>query len=129
MVDAVLNRVQRIARISEVAADEVRELLVSNQLAGADITPVLGKSPVDPIYKQLRLLDIYEQDPDAARAIASNHVAGFHASRSGGLLSTLRHGLLPAAEAPPTRGDVPIFHGERVFSQGKQADISYADWT
>lgn len=118
-----------VMRTNETARQDIHDLFVNNEIEGTPITPVLGNSPVDQIYKQRRLLEIYQDDPQAARAIAAHHVAGFHVSRSGSLLSTLEHGLLPAYEAR-RRENVDVFDGERAFSpDGGQDYLSYADWT
>ncbi len=107
----------------------VFEIVQNNSLFGHEITPVMGKhSYTDERNKQTRLLSIYERDPETAKLLVDEDIAGFHGSRSGALFGILRHdGLLSAAESR-NRGQL-ISSGEKTYSRkGGQRFISFADW-
>jgi len=107
----------------------VNEVVGHNMLDGTEITPVLGKNSAGDVRrKQTRLLEIYEKDPDAARQLVHNNVAGFHGSTSSSLWGVLEHDALLSAKEARRRGQI-IASGERTFSQqGGQATVSFADW-
>lgn len=130
-VEKLLKKASEVLpRTPEDALRDVYDIIVNQTLDGVPITPLFGRFNVFEKYdKRIRILSIYEADPDMARAIVVNQVAGFHGSRSGSLWGVVKHnGLLSAAESR-RRGQL-LTTGERTYSaQGGQPMISFADFS
>jgi hypothetical protein len=110
-------------------ASEVEDVVISDRLGGCTLPPILGKYHImDVPEKTETFLGFLERDPELAHLIAKRQVAGFHGSRSGTLLSVLKHGLMPSADLKQ-RNDVLAVAGERTFSSPDgQESTSFADW-
>ena len=126
-----------VASGDQIAMDDATEMFLNGTLRGVSPTEALGqKGHLAEHHKVMynqrklaKLMHLYKGDPEAAVAIAENHVAGFHGSRSSMLYSFLEHdGLLTAAAA--REQGINIASGERRYApNGGQADISFADWS
>ncbi len=129
---------QAIARMVEVSwrdgiatesQQDITEIALSGTLGGVEITPVYGKSNVgDPFRKVAQLLGIYNQDPETAKALVENRIAGFHATQSSALYGIVTHKAILSAQTARSRGTV-LSSGEKLFSsvEGQQS-ISFGDW-
>lgn len=109
--------------------DEIVDISTKEMLNNIPITPDLGEWNVYQQFdKRIKVLDIYNENPELARLIVAERVAGFHGSRSGSLWGVIEHdGLLSAAEAR-SKGQI-LASGERTYSQESGQDaISFADF-
>lgn len=116
-------------RTNPEQADDIEQIAIAGSLKGKVLPPLLGTGGNGGQPDKLRkFLHIYQQDPVLAEAIASREVAGFHASRSGALLSTLQRGIMPASVIRQSE-DIAMVAGERTFSPIEgQSDVSLTDW-
>lgn len=124
-----LSTIQKVFKSCDVeVARGIYDIFVNKQLKGAPIPEQMGKwSHWQVLDKRTQLMNIYLADQEAAEAIVSHDVSGFHASTSSSLESVLSHGLLPADEL--SRQQILTVSGERRFStKGGQRSISFVDW-
>lgn len=141
--DRAISRIESAAAVRDKAIElldgstdqdgryenEVREIATNGSLVGIPITEVLGKSiPGDENKKLLRLLEIYGQNPDVARTIVKNRVAGFHVTNSGALVDIITQGGLQTAFELTKQG-ILLSGGEREYAPAEGSNsIHFADW-
>jgi hypothetical protein len=103
--------------------------MTEGSLGGHEIPPLLGRwGGADREKKVIRFLEIYDQDPELAKIIAEQEIAGFHGTRSASLWGILKHDAILSAAEASLRGQ-PAISGERMYSEeGGQKSISFADW-
>lgn len=125
----LLEEAVAAVRANPEQAEDIEQITIAGSLKDNILPPLLGKGGNGSQPGKLRkFLSIYQQDPVLAEAIAQGYVAGFHASRSGALLSTLQRGIMPASVIRQS-DDIPMVSGERTFSpDGGQPDVSLTDW-
>ncbi|HSX09108.1 MAG TPA: hypothetical protein VLF93_03070 [Candidatus Saccharimonadales bacterium] len=106
---------------------DVVDIIANGTLQGIDIPDAVGKS-MDFRYNQMRLLSIYDQDPQVALALVENQVIGFHGTRSGNLLDILHdEGLLSDDELIKRGRQATTYEASRT-PLGINPYLSFAAW-
>ena len=128
-VKKLLATAEMVVEINPDYADMVYSIVLQGKLGETEITPLMGRYHISELYeKRMRLLEILQEDKALAETLVNQHIAGFHATKSGSLWGILHHGALLSAAEARLRGQI-LSTGERTFSPREgQPTISFADW-
>ncbi|HSW79427.1 MAG TPA: hypothetical protein VLG47_01495 [Candidatus Saccharimonadales bacterium] len=114
-----------VANADDQTVRDAVEVLTNQTLGGIELAENLGRGHP---YKLAQLWNILLREPETARALISNQIVGFHGTRSGALLSTIRSGFVQSAQESVRQGTL-VSTGERIMAPSDGHDfVFFGDW-